>query len=188
MLMDRLTIDEMKGIELELMDELDRICKEHGISYYLGYGSLLGAVRHGGFIPWDDDMDVIMLRVDYERLMEGFSEWCSVDRYKLISYRDGESIFPFAKIVDTSTKVFENYTDKRYTNGVWVDIFPLDYVDPSDKEALRRSFSRNKRLNLVRSLAVADSNVGSTPLIKLIKKVRMPDRTKIRSCEICSLT
>ena len=60
--MERLTIDDMKAIQLELMDELDRVCREQDIRYFLGYGSLLGAVRHGGFIPWDDDMDVVMLR------------------------------------------------------------------------------------------------------------------------------
>ena len=61
--MERLTIDDMKEIQLELMDELDRVCREQGITYFLAYGSLLGAVRHGGFIPWDDDMDVVMLRL-----------------------------------------------------------------------------------------------------------------------------
>ena len=63
--MERLTIDDMKEIQLELMDELDRVCREQGITYFLAYGSLLGAVRHGGFIPWDDDIDVGMLRPDY---------------------------------------------------------------------------------------------------------------------------
>ena len=78
--MERLTIDDMKEIQLELMDELDRVCREQGITYFLAYGSLLGAVRHGGFIPWDDDMDVVMLRADYERLIAGFDEWKSSDR------------------------------------------------------------------------------------------------------------
>ena len=68
--MERLTIDDMKEIQLELMDELDRVCREQGITYFLAYGSLLGAVRHGGFIPWDDDIDVFMARPDFDRLIE----------------------------------------------------------------------------------------------------------------------
>ena len=97
--MERLTIDDMKEIQLELMDELDRVCREQGITYFLAYGSLLGAVRHGGFIPWDDDMDVVMLRADYERLIAGFDEWKSSDRFSLAWYRDGKSIYSFVKLV-----------------------------------------------------------------------------------------
>ncbi|MCB5604020.1 LicD family protein, partial [Bifidobacterium breve] len=102
--MERLTIDDMKEIQLELMDELDRVCREQGITYFLAYGSLLGAVRHGGFIPWDDDMDVVMLRADYERLIAGFDEWKSSDRFSLVWYRDGKSIYSFVKLVDTTTR------------------------------------------------------------------------------------
>mgnify|MGYP000811964522 CR=1 FL=1 len=59
--MEPLTVDDVKLIELEIMDEIDRVCNEHGVQYFLGYGTLLGAVRHGGFIPWDDDMDIVCL-------------------------------------------------------------------------------------------------------------------------------
>lgn len=172
--MERLTVEDMKGIELELMDELDRICREHDAKYFLGYGSLLGAVRHGGFIPWDDDMDVVMLREDYERFMAGFDEWCQVDRYKLISYRDGESIFPFAKMTDSSTKVYENFIEKSRSNGVWIDIFPLDYVDPSNKASFKRAFSANARTGLLRSFILADPSVGSSAIVKLAKRVVCP--------------
>ena len=56
--------------ELDILDVIDKVCAEHGIRYSLGYGSLLGAVRHGGFIPWDDDLDIMMPREDYERLIQ----------------------------------------------------------------------------------------------------------------------
>ena len=131
--MERLTIDDMKEIQLELMDELDRVCREQGITYFLAYGSLLGAVRHGGFIPWDDDMDVVMLRADYERLIAGFDEWKSSDRFSLAWYRDGKSIYSFVKLVDTTTRVLENFVDKKTSTGVWVDIFPLEDLKPGDR-------------------------------------------------------
>ena len=62
---ERLTIEDMRRIQLDIMDEIHRMCLEHGLTSYLAYGSLLGAVRHGGFIPWDDDTDILMLRADY---------------------------------------------------------------------------------------------------------------------------
>ena len=73
--MKQMTIEDMKRIELEVMDEIHRICRDHGLRYYLFYGSLLGAVRHGGFIPWDDDIDIVMMREDYEVLIGHFDEW-----------------------------------------------------------------------------------------------------------------
>ena len=60
-----LSVDDIKMIELDIMDEIDRVCMAHGVEYFLAYGSLLGAVRHGGFIPWDDAMDLVMLRDQY---------------------------------------------------------------------------------------------------------------------------
>lgn len=168
--MERISIEEMKAIELDLMDEFDRICREQGIPYFLAYGSLLGAARHGGFIPWDDDMDVMMLREDYERFIEGFPAWKSEDRYDLASYRDGKSIYAFTKMVDSTTCVLENFVDKGIATGVWIDIFPLDDIDEGCAAALRR----NSRLALMRSFIVADPSVGSNGLVKLAKRVVCP--------------
>ncbi|MEG2626285.1 MAG: LicD family protein, partial [Christensenella sp.] len=148
--MKKLSIDEMKQIELELMSELDRVCRENNLSYVLAYGSCLGAVRHKGFIPWDDDMDVAMPRADYERLIDSFDQLKSKPHYELVSYRNNKAIYPFVKLIDTTTHVLENFADKRFSTGVWVDIFPLDKVDPSDGALFRR----NKYLALMRSLIV----------------------------------
>lgn len=172
--MERLTIEDMKQIELELMDELDRICREQGITYYIAYGSLLGAARHGGFIPWDDDLDVVMMRADYERLMEVFDDCRSSNRFKIVSYRDGESIFQFAKLTDDTTRVKENFIEKSRSNGVWVDIFPLDFVDPSDTKKFARVFNRNARWALLRNLIVTDPGTGSNGFVKLAKRIICP--------------
>lgn len=168
--MERLTIEDMKAIELEIMDEIDRICRAHGLGYCLAYGSLLGAARHGGFIPWDDDMDVTMMRADYEQFAANFSSWCRVDRFKLLDCRQGGSIFPFLKVVDSTTRVQENFTAKGIANGVWVDVFPIDAV-PASPQAL---FKRRNRLDLLRNFIVADPNVGSSAMAKLAKRVVCP--------------
>lgn len=178
--MERLTIDDMKEIQLELMDELDRVCREQGITYFLAYGSLLGAVRHGGFIPWDDDMDVVMLRADYERLIAGFDEWKSSDRFSLAWYRDGKSIYSFVKLVDTTTRVLENFVDKKTSTGVWVDIFPLEDLKPGD----RRPYRKNALLSLVRGFIVADPSVGSSAFVKLVKRIVCPFARRLDAFDI----
>lgn len=168
--MERLTVDDMKFIELEIMDEIDRVCQNHGVQYYLGYGSLLGAVRHGGFIPWDDDMDIVMMRDQYELLMGHFNEWRTTERFKLVSYRDKSSIYQFAKIVDTSTVVYENFVGKKASTGVWVDIFPLEHYSDKSSSLLRK----HQRIGLMRSFAVTDPTTGSNAFIKLIKRMVCP--------------
>ena len=150
--MERLSVDDMKAIELDIMDEIDRVCAAHGVEYFLGYGTLLGAVRHGGFIPWDDDMDIVMMRDQYELLMDHFNEWRTSERFKLVSYRDKSSIYQFAKIVDTTTIIYENFVGKKAATGVWVDIFPLDNFDPACAGLLKK----HSRVGLWRSFAVAD--------------------------------
>ena len=73
-MMDFLSLDDKKNVSLEILMELDRFCQENEICYFLAYGTLLGAVRHKGFIPWDDDVDVWLMRNDYERLRTKWKE------------------------------------------------------------------------------------------------------------------
>lgn len=167
---ERLVLDDMKRIELEIMDEIDRVCRTNDIPYVLMYGTLLGAHRHGGFIPWDDDIDICMYRKDYERFLEIFSKKRSSERFDAVNYRNGKGVYPFTKIVDTTTIVYENFVRKDIAVGVWVDVFPIDEIDPDNFKLFRR---RN-RANLWYSFILADPNVGSSPWVKLAKKVVCP--------------
>ena len=181
--MERLTIDDMKSIELEIMDEIDRVCQAHGVQYFLGYGSLLGAVRHGGFIPWDDDMDIVMMRDQYELLMANFNEWRTTERFKLVSYRDKSSIYQFAKIIDTTTVIYENFVGKKAATGVWVDVFPLEHFSEQQGSALLR---QHQRTGLLRSFAVADPSVGTNAFVKnkdLYELAERLDRIALRMDE-----
>ena len=133
--MRKLSSDEIKRIELSIMKELDRICREHGLTYSLAYGTALGAVRHGGFIPWDDDIDIVMPRPDYERLLSLFKNGLKC-LYKLVSYRDGSSIYQFAKLIDENTSSYETFVGRDHATGLWVDIFPIEPTDePSSPQA-----------------------------------------------------
>lgn len=171
--MKRLSSPEIKAIELGIMKELDRICTEHGLRYSLAYGTALGAVRHGGFIPWDDDIDVFMPRPDYERLWDLCSKQTS-GTYRLISYRDKSSIYHFFKMVDTRTTSYETFVGKKYPTGLWVDIFPLEPVEGVSEKDLARARSRQRRVGLVRSFAVADATTASNRAALVAKKVVCP--------------
>ncbi len=124
-------------IQLELMDEVHRICIENNICYYIAYGTLLGAVRHKGFIPWDLDMDVVMPRADYER----FKQVCQEQLDAQYGYIDHEScrnyMRPHALITHKKTKLVYRYdpvNPKPMKLGVYIDVFPLDNAPDDEKE------------------------------------------------------
>ncbi len=121
-----LTIDEIKQTELSILDYIDCVCKQHNIRYYLAYGTLLGAIRHKGFIPWDDDIDIYMLREDYDRFIKLLSAEKD-NHYSILSiYNDSDYFYEFAKVVDNRTCVITENVKENHNEGVWVDIFPLD--------------------------------------------------------------
>ncbi len=114
-----------------LLEAIDKVCKKYGIQYYIIAGTLLGAVRHKGFIPWDDDQDIALLRKDYDLLMQHASEW--VPKPFAIVNNENCAHYPkyFAKLEDTSTTIVERVY-LGYAGGIYMDIFPLDSV-PDNK-------------------------------------------------------
>lgn len=102
----------------------DQFCRQHNLRYYAAYGTCLGAVRHHGFIPWDDDMDVYMMRADYERLLSLRSELHGTN-YRIWEFRDGHYPAPFAKYYSTDCSMWEQRKFPMVI-GPWVDIFPID--------------------------------------------------------------
>lgn len=117
--------DEQEII-LKILIEIKKICVNHNIKYFLAYGTLLGAVRHKGFIPWDDDIDIVMFREDYEKFLS-IADKELPEYYKLRKPGDKDYPFYFAKIDDMRTTKIEQSTIKsKYKSGCWVDIFPID--------------------------------------------------------------
>lgn len=119
---------EIRPLQLKLLDILmtiDKMCKERGLRYYLVDGSLIGAVREKGFIPWDDDMDICMPREDYEQLILHSREWLPKP-YEFVCFEnDPKYPLHFGKIQDASTTLIER-PHLYYLGGVYVDIFPID--------------------------------------------------------------
>ncbi|MCI9446480.1 MAG: LicD family protein [Lachnospiraceae bacterium] len=116
------------AVGLNLLEQFDKICQAHGLRYYACYGTLLGAVRHQGFIPWDDDIDVAMFRDDYERLKLIAQEEISYPYFLQNSYNDS-MIWAFSKLRDGRTTAIE-FSDAppQFHQGIFIDIFPLDDV------------------------------------------------------------
>lgn len=124
-------------MQLDILKQVDIYCKEHKIHYFLAYGTLLGAVRHKGFIPWDDDIDIAMHREDYERFVAGFTD----KKLQVYSLRTSDRCrFPFAKVYDARTSLFEGSYTKNSAFGVNIDVFPIDAVpdDKRERQALIR--------------------------------------------------
>ena len=141
--MKKLSLKEIQEIQLNILIFLDKICKENKIKYYLSSGTLLGAVKYKGFIPWDDDIDVILFRDDYMKLMKVLKN--QVENYKLLSiYNTKDYYYAFAKLVDTNTVLTEN-AKKIKDMGVYIDIVPMDgYISGNiNKEIKNLRFIRN---------------------------------------------
>lgn len=123
--------EEYKSILLRTVAELDRVCCENGLRYFLTGGSMIGAVRHHGMIPWDDDIDVAMPRRDLEKLKEIAPKVFDAD-YELVDYHTPDYHFRFAKLYYKNSTVVEDEYN-FYVGGVWVDVFALDGL-PGDRE------------------------------------------------------
>lgn len=139
---------ELQMIELDILKEIDRLCKENGLIYYLGEGTLLGAIRHQGFIPWDDDLDIVMPRADYEKFIEIASEQLQNGYFCLNEKSSDTYYLPFTKVVSLESYGFVNKLDKFGDNlsGPFVDIFPLDSCANMSKEEIERKYKKIRRI------------------------------------------
>lgn len=133
--MRKIEIDELRQIMLNLLNEVDKYCKENGIRFFLDSGTLLGAIRHKGFIPWDDDMDICMPRPDYERFIELVKQKPISDYIDIYQAEDG--LFPFIKVVDKRTELIEYPDTLRLKLAVYIDVFPKDGI-PDDRKKGKR--------------------------------------------------
>lgn len=129
--MTEITLEEQKRIQLDILDDVARFCESHDINYFLAYGTLLGAIRHKGYIPWDDDIDIIMPRPDYDKFMNSFDKESGSKYNTLCEVRDKGYNCCFGKVHDKRTLFQEDYSRKS-SFGVFIDVFPFDgYSSPS---------------------------------------------------------
>ena len=148
-------IHELRQIQIGILDEVHSFCEAHGLRYFLSSGTLIGAVRHKGYIPWDDDIDIYMPREDYEAFLNTYHD--KSGRYKAINPRlESDYYYTFAKVVDLRTKMIETETE-GYEIGVFMDIFPVDYVT-DDLQERERVFKLKKLLYKIRRCKISNAN------------------------------
>ena len=165
-----MTIDEMKKVQLELMKRLDKICKDNNLRYSLTDGSLLGAVRHQGFIPWDDDIDIIMPRKDYDKLKDLIlnNDYKDVKFMNFSTQKDCH--YCIGKVYDPNT-ILEERDIYRVTNfGVNIDVFPLDGL-PSDPKLILKHMKKVERLRNLRRYAIHTKLSKMNKVISFLYKI-----------------
>ena len=162
---------------LEILIAFHEYCIRHSLKYFLSDGTLLGAVRHKGFIPWDDDIDISMIDNQYDRLLEFAKKEPFLDeekRYRFLLPAELPNFYPFIKVVDTSTIAYEKDIDRQYAIGLWVDVFRLSHCD-SDFSMTQRKYKRIKRLREINKLAAAAiSALHATRQLPPSSKLRKP--------------
>lgn len=161
-------LPQIKNIEMGILDVIHRICVENGLKYSLAYGSLLGAVRHQGFIPWDDDIDIYMPRDDYKQFIEILSN-NPVEGYVLLKLeKDNDYINNFAKLKkDNTTFLQPGEEEYKYHKGIFVDIFPCDLrADSSWNQKMQKVDMMFKNL-YARQYVPQESNI----LVRLVCKL-----------------
>lgn len=145
------------------LNVFDHFCRTHNLRYSVCAGSMLGAVRHKGFIPWDDDVDVMMPRPDYDKFIQMTLNEPIAEGYKVISaYNNTNYYLPFAKVIDTNTTLIETENTKDCPLGAYIDIFPVDGVT-KDKRKFRKQdkqFYRHLHNSLILSLGKCPPNWG----------------------------
>lgn len=159
------TKSKHKAILIETFKAFDKFCSIHNIKYFACGGTAIGAVRHKGIIPWDDDIDVCMLRDDYNRFIE-LKDKCIGSNYKIIDYDNKGYYLPFAKFINDNTTIWE-LEENPFIFGVFIDIFPLNYTTNIHKD---NKYFQYKYIKAFSDYVLSLKNYS---LIKLIKKKKL---------------
>ncbi len=137
--MKRIYGDELKKIQIDILNVVTEFCDKNNINYWIDCGTLLGAIRHKGYIPWDDDIDIGMLRPDYDRFLALFNQVHT--KYKVYSIENNPDFYyAFAKVLDTETTLYEfDHKGNRISNtSINIDIFVYDHVP--DAKAAKKTY------------------------------------------------
>ncbi|MCH5245825.1 MAG: LicD family protein [Muribaculaceae bacterium] len=149
------------AVSLDILIQFDRICRKHNLKYFMAVGSLLGIVRHNGFIPWDDDVDICMPRDDYERFIAIAQSELPPPYFLQIPGRDNDYFFSFTRLRNSnSTSISPAFRYCKFNQGIFIDIFILDNCHLTDVE---KNYHRAKELILENSAYMRSRNPHPTP-------------------------
>lgn len=172
-------LKELQIEELNILKEFIKVCEKLNLNYFLIGGTLIGAIRHKGFIPWDDDIDVCMLRKDYDIFLEKAQKYLPDNMFLQTNKTDKEYSNCFAKIRNSETTFIENSVSHLNINhGIYIDIFPLDNLynyntlkDKLIKMSLYKEYYYNKK------------DIKTT-IFKIISKILYGNKTRENLCSI----
>lgn len=170
-MMKRIESQELKTVQYNILLYVKEVCEKHNINYIIGYGTLLGAIRHKGFIPWDDDIDVMLLRKDYEKFAKAMEEE-KHQYYRFCNMVDGSRCHgPYGIMEDTRTAIFHDRFNSELLKdeGVSVDIFPFDDV-PDDEEELRKILKTQKMWKALNNLRITEKYPKTDSGLKILLK------------------
>ena len=152
LLLDKELLRKVQLTQLEIAKEIKRVCDEYNICYFLEGGTLLGAVRHKGFIPWDDDMDISMTRENYEKFLKIAPDALD-SKYRIQTWDTSEYVpLPFAKVMKRDTIFLESYANPNVYNEIWVDIFPRDHYpdEKNEQKEMRRKIQFYRHVMIIK--------------------------------------
>ena len=162
----QLNEEEIKELELGVMDYIHNLCQKENINYSLAYGTLLGAVRHKGYIPWDDDVDISLKRDEYDKLYQAVLR-DNDPIYKVASWEnDARYPYPFYRVYDARTVYENNYIENDIDLGICVDVFPFDYYADVNKEMAKLDTYR--RLSVYTLYGIHSKNAGLKNIIRYL--------------------
>ena len=164
-------IKERQNIALDILLFFKDFCSKNKIQFFLAYGTLLGAVRHKGFIPWDDDVDIMMTRAEYHRLLNSLDKMRH-PYYKFLSMHNNELYFaPLAKLYDDRTLLIQEYgQDEKVTYGIYVDVFIIDNL-PDDYDLAKALYQRSDRIRKKWALSIRSIRAKSSTLLRYLIRV-----------------
>jgi probable phosphotransferase licD4 len=162
----QLNEEEIKEVELGVMDYIHNLCQKENINYSLAYGTLLGAVRHKGYIPWDDDVDISLKRDEYDKLYQAVLR-DNDPIYKVASWENDACYpYPFYRVYDARTVYENNYIENDIDLGICVDVFPFDYYADVNKEMVKLDTYR--RLSVYTLYGIHSKNAGLKNIIRYL--------------------
>lgn len=166
-----MTLEELKKVQIAILVEVANYCDKSQIKYWIDSGTLLGAIRHKGYIPWDDDIDIGMFREDYDKFIRSFNSEVNDKKYEVHSIEtDPDFFLPIAKVYDTTTLLYEP-DENGFRSCVNIDIFVYDNAPDSDDE-VKKMYDRRDRLRKRFALQHRRKIVEKNPLLKTTKILR----------------